>query len=209
LSYDFTFDLTKLSKHLFKDIAESIDKGKLPHKIGDMARNLVKKFNVNRITGLPFVDSITIIEDLININIVNSIDREPFLKSKNRALFLPHCCRKYMDSRCKAEFKSDTSSYVCKHCSKDCLVNIATKIAEKENYDVYILPGSSCVRKILNKQSYDGIIGVACTEELKLATDMLESTNISLQVIPLLRNGCSDTKFNIETLKEIIKKEKN
>lgn len=206
MSYDFTFDLTKLSKSLFKDIAESIEKGKLPHKIGGMARNLVKKFKVNKITGLPFVDSITIMEDLININIINSIKREPFLKTKKRALFLPHCCRKFMDSRCKAEFKTDTSSYFCKHCSKDCLVNIATKIAEKENYDVYILPGASCVRKIINKKSYDGIVGVACTEELKLGIDMLEASNISTQAIPLLRNGCSDTEFNIETFKEIIKK---
>ena len=46
MSYRFDFDLTKLSKHLFRDIAEGIEKGRLPHKIGDMARNLVKKLSL-------------------------------------------------------------------------------------------------------------------------------------------------------------------
>ena len=85
MSYDFTFDLTKLSKAMFKDIAESIDKGKLPHKIGDIARGIVKKFHVSKITGLPIGDSITVIEDLISVNVINSVQREPFLKSNNRA----------------------------------------------------------------------------------------------------------------------------
>lgn len=206
MSYDFTFDLTKLSKTMFKDIAESIDKGNLPHKIGDIARGIVKKFHVNKITGLPIGDSITVIEDLISINVINSAQRQPFLKSNKRALFLPHCSRKYMDSRCKAEFRTDTSSYTCRHCSRDCLISKATKLAEKEKYDVYILPGASCVRKIINKKSYDGIVGVACTEEIKLATDMLKESGISSQAIPLLRNGCSNTIFNFETLKDVIKK---
>ena len=112
-----------------------------------------------------------------------------------------------MDSRCKAEFRTNTSSYVCKHCSKDCLISKATRLAEKERYDVYILPGASCVRKIISLKSYDGIVGVACTEEIKLATDMLKDLGISSQAIPLLKNGCSDTRFNLETLKEVIKRE--
>lgn len=209
MSYNFTFDLTKLSKTLFKDIAESIEKGKLPHKIGAMARNLVKQFNVNKITGLPIGDSITVMEDLININVKNSIERETFLKTKKRALFLPHCCRKYMDSRCKADFMPESSSYKCNHCSKDCLISRATKIAEKENYDVYVLPGASCVRKIIIRNNYDGIVGVACTDELKLAEDILEEFNISSQGIPLLRNGCSDTEFNFDTLVRVIKSDNN
>ena len=66
MSYKFTFDLTKLSKTIFKDIAESIEKEKLPHKVGDIARKLVKKFNVNKIIGLPVGDSIkTMIQDTL------------------------------------------------------------------------------------------------------------------------------------------------
>ena len=206
LAYDFTFDLSKLSQALFKDIAKISAKGKVPHKIGDMTRSLIKKFNVNKITGMPVGDSVTIIEDIININIKNSLSEKHFLKTNKRALFLPHCCRKYMDSRCKASFDTKTSSYVCNHCSDDCQAYNATKIAKKENYDVYILPGASCIRKILQKNKYEGIIGVACTDELDIAMDMLKRLNISSQGVPLIKNGCSETQFNFETLEKIIKR---
>jgi len=106
MSYDFTFDLSRLSQPLFKEIAEFSEKERVHEKIGDMARNIVQKFHVDKITGLPICDSLTVIEDLINIQITNSLLKEHFYHANKRALFLPHCCRKYMDSRCKAEFDS-------------------------------------------------------------------------------------------------------
>ena len=205
MSYDFTFDLTALSQALFKDIANFSEKEKVHKKMSDIARNLVKKFRVEKITGLSLSDSITLVEDLINIHIKNTITKKYFVSTKKRALFLPHCCRKFMDSRCKADFDSETSSYICNHCSKDCMVNQATKLAKKEDYDVYILAGSSCVKKILQKNAYEGIIGIACTEELRLATKFFDGCNISPQGVPLIKNGCSETRFSFDTLKRIIK----
>ena len=204
MSYSFTFDLSKLSQPLFKEIAEFSEKGKVHKKMGSTARNLVKKFNVDKITGLPVCDSITVIEDLINANIKNSLHKKHFLETNKRVLFLPHCCRKYMDSRCKADFDSETASYLCRHCSKDCQVHKATLLAKKENYDVYVLPGGSCVKKIFQKNSYEGVVGVACTEEIGLATKILEQFNIATQNIPLIKNGCSGTRFNFETLERMI-----
>jgi len=205
MSYNFTFDLSKLSQALFKEIAEFSEKGKITERIGERAKYLVKKFNVDKITGLPICDSITIIEDLIEANIKNSLHKENFLKTNKRVLFLPHCCRKYMDSRCKATFDSENASYICMHCSEDCQVHKATILAKKENYDVYVIPGSSCVKKIFQKKRYEGVVGVACTEEIGLATKMLEKSKISSQNIPLIKNGCSATQFNFLTLQKIIR----
>ena len=204
MGYTFTFDLSKLSQTLFKEIAEFSEKGKITEKIGDMARNMVKKFDVDKITGLPVCDSITVIEDLINASVKNSVHKERFLNANKRVLFLPHCCRKYMDSRCKAHFDPDITSYLCRHCSEDCQVHKATLLAKKENYDVYVLPGGSCVKKIFRKKSYSGVIGVACTEEISLSTKVLEQFNIAVQNIPLIKNGCSMTRFNFETLQRIM-----
>jgi len=208
MAYNFTFDLSKLSQKLFLEIAEFSEREKITERIGDIAIDLVKKFNIDKITGLPVCDSITVIEDLINANIKNSIHKENFLKTNNRVLFLPHCCRKYMDSRCKADFDPESASYLCRHCSDDCQVNEATKLAKKENCDVYILPGSSCVKKIFQKNLYNGVIGVACTEEISLSTKILEQFNIAVQSIPLIKNGCSGTKFNFETLRRITEEKK-
>jgi len=207
MSYAFTFDLSKLSQSLFKEIAEFAEKEKITERIGERARHLVKKFNVDKITGLPVCDSITVIEDLIEANIKNSLHKTQFLTANKRALFLPHCCRKYMDSRCKAIFDSETASYLCSHCSTDCQVHKATLLAKKQKCDVYVVPGSSCVKKIFRKKKYMGVIGVACTEEIGLATKILERANIASQNIPLIKNGCAATQFNFETLKRIIKNE--
>jgi hypothetical protein len=193
---------------LFREIAEFSEKEKIPDKIGDRAKTLVKKFNVDKITGLPIYDSITVIEDLINANIKNSVHRDNFFRTKKRVLFLPHCCRKYMDSRCKATFDPTTSSYRCKFCSNDCQVYKATHLATPKNYDVYVIPGSSCVKKILQIQSYEGVIGVACTEEVTLAIRILEQFDIAVQNIPLIKNGCAETQFNFETLQMLLQEPK-
>lgn len=200
MSYAFNFDLTKLSQALFEDIVRISEKDKLNEKLANMARNIVNKFNVDEHTGLPISDSITVIEDLIHVNMKNKLQKEQFLQTKKRALFLPHCCRKYMDARCKATFDTTTSSYLCNHCSPDCQIYQATILSTQRNYDIYVLPGASCIRKIFQKQQYQGVIGVACTDELKPAMALLEKHHINSQGIPLIKNGCSDTRFNFETL---------
>jgi hypothetical protein len=190
MSDKINFDISKLPLELFKEIEGFLEMSNLFNKIDDMARYLVEKFNVDEITNLSVDKSITVLKDIIKIQIANKISINNFLRTEKRALILPHCCRKYMDSRCKAEFNQEISSYICKHCSEDCIVYQSSKLAEKENYDVYILPGASCLRKILEKNYYDGIIGVACTEELKLAWEKLKHQKLSVQGIPLIKNGC-------------------
>jgi hypothetical protein len=204
MSYAFTFDLSKLSQAIFKDIAKISEKDGLNEKLANMARNLVAKFNVDKHTGLPITDSITVIEDLLHVTMKNSLEQEQFLQTQKRALFLPHCCRKYMDARCKATFDPTTSSYTCNHCSPDCQIHQATVLAGQRNYDIYVLPGASCVRKIFQKHPYEGVVGVACTDELKLASTILEANHIHAQAIPLIKNGCSGTRFNFETLDQLL-----
>lgn len=201
MAYSFTFDLSKVSQSFFADIAKFSERRKIHEKVGSAAKYMIKKFNVDNITGLPIADSVTVIEDLIDTQIKNVVSREDFLKTKRRALLLPHCSRKYMDSRCKAEFNAELSSYVCRGCSSDCLVNKATKIARKKGYDVYVLPGGSGIKNTLQKRSYDGIVGVACTEEIKLGHKILKGHNLLIQSVPLIKNGCSATKFNLDTLR--------
>ncbi len=203
MSYEFDFDLSKVSQPLFTDIAKYTQKGRLHEKIGTMAKRLVEKFNIDKLTGMHISDSITIIQDLIDIETRNNLTREQFNSSKKRALLLPHCSRKYMDQRCKAVFNPQTASYSCQHCSEDCLVHQATLLATKHGYDVYVLPGGSCVKKIFRNNHYDGVIGVACTDELKLGFKILDQhRDVTAQGVPLVKNGCSNTRFNLEMLRQ-------
>jgi hypothetical protein len=204
MAYNFTFDLSKLSQSFFTDLARFSERKKVHSKMGSAAKYMIKKFRVDQITGLPVSDSLTIIEDLIDTQVKNVVQRESFLRTSRRALLLPHCSRKYMDSRCKARFVPEMSSYICMGCSSDCLVNKATRLAEKKGYDVYVLPGGSGIRKVLRGKKYDGVVGVACTEEIKLGVKLLDNLGIPAQSVPLMKNGCSATKFNLGTLEKTL-----
>jgi hypothetical protein len=207
MAYKFTFDISKLPKELFDEIANVCEKHLKIIKTNNIAIKLVKKFQIDKYTGLSFDESKTLIEDIIDIQIKNCIFKKYFIKANKKALFLPHCCRKYMDSNCQAVFQKDTSSYECRHCSEDCMVSQATLYAKKEGYDVYILPGASCLSKIFDKKRYEAIVGIACTDEIKLATKSLMKLKIPTLAIPLLKNGCSGTSFNFKTFKDVLKKE--
>jgi hypothetical protein len=200
MAYSFNFDLSKLSQSFFTDLAKFSERRSVHRKMGGVAQLLIRKFKVDKLTGLPVSDSMMVIEDLIDTQVRNLSSRDEFLKTNKRALLLPHCSRKYMDCRCKAEFRPDVASYSCKGCSPDCLVNKATVLAGKRGYDVYVLPGGSGIRKALASNPYDGIVGVACTEEIKLGFRLLEGAGIRIQSVPLIKNGCSGTMFSVETL---------
>jgi hypothetical protein len=200
MPYKFTFDLSRIPRFFFTEVARlGYEKG-MHKKAGETAYRMLRKFKVQEATGLNLSDAIVLLEDLVEMQARNLIEREHFTKTKKRALFLPHCSRKYMDNRCKATFNPETPSYTCAHCSPDCLINKAVAYAEKRGYDVYVLPGGSCVPKILKSKQYEGAVGVACGEEIRLSGDLLKSMNVAGQAVPLIKNGCANTAFNLETL---------
>jgi hypothetical protein len=208
MPYKFTFDLSKIPRFFFAEVVKLSYERRMHRRVGSAVQDVIRKFKIQEATGLNLSDAVQLLEDLVDMEVRNFLERERFRKTKKRALFLPHCSRKYMDNRCKARFEPDIPSYICAHCSSDCLVNKAVSLAEKKGYDVYILPGGSCISKILKFKRYEGVVGVACGEELKLAGEVLSRADVPGQAVPLLKNGCANTFFNIETLQKILKKNK-
>jgi len=200
MPYKFTFDLSKVPRFFFTEIAVVGYHRGMHKTLLNTLQEIIRKFRIQEATGLNISDAVVLLQDLIELQAVNLLERGRFLETKKRALFLPHCARKFMDSRCKATFDPSVPSYTCAHCSADCLVNKADREAKKRGYDVYILPGGSCVPKILKAAQYEGIVGVACGEEVKISKEILASMNVAGQAIPLIKNGCANTIFNMETL---------
>jgi hypothetical protein len=200
MPYKFTFDLSRVSRFFFTEIARISYQRGMHKKVGNALHEVIRKFKIQEATGLNLSDAVLLIEDLVDMEVRNLLEKEKFKQTRKRALFLPHCSRKYMDNRCKAHFDLNLPSYICARCSSDCLINKASSLAEKKGYDVYILPGGSCIPKILKMKHYEGVVGVACGEEIKLAGEVLKNMNITGQAVYLLRNGCANTFFNIETL---------
>ena len=204
MPYQFTFDLSKVPRFFFTEIAR-IGYQKGMHKTFlNTLQDIIKKFRIQEATGLNLSDAVVLLQDLIEVQAVNLIERRKFIQAKKRALLLPHCSRKYMDSRCKASFDASIPSYTCAHCSEDCLINKADTLAKRKGYEVYVVPGGSCISKILKTNQYEGVVGVACGEEIKMSASALENMNVAGQAIPLIKNGCANTAFNMETLAKIL-----
>lgn len=204
MPYKFTFDLSKVPRFFFTEIALiSYQKG--VHKAFlKKLQKIILKFRIQEATGLNLSDSLVLLQDLIDLQAINMIQRGKFLQTKRRALFLSHCSRKYLDSRCKAIFDASIPSYTCSHCSEDCLINQSCRVATQRGYDVYVLPGGSCIPKILRNTEYEGVVGVACGEEIRVLEPLLKSMDVAGQAIPLIKNGCANTIFNMETLAKVL-----
>jgi hypothetical protein len=204
MPYKFTFDLSKASKFFFTELATVSHQTGIHTVVLKTSMDIIKKFKIEEVTGLNVNDAIVLLHDLVDMQATNMNDRNKFLESKKRALLLPHCVRKYLDSRCKADFDANIPSYICSHCSKKCLVNQVDKIAKEKNYDIFVLPGGSCIPKIFSNANYEGVVGVACGDEAKMLRPLLSNMNIAVQAIPLIKNGCANTTFNMETLMKIL-----
>ena len=204
MPYKFTFDLSNAPRFFFTELATVSYQRGMHKALLKTALDIIKKFKLEEATGLNINDAVVLLQDLIDLQAVNMIERNKFLQTKKRALVLPHCSRKYMDGRCKAVFDANIPSYTCAHCSEDCLVNKSEKVAKEKGYDVYILPGGSCIPKILKNTKYEGVVGIACGEEMRMLSPLLNSMNVAGQAIPLIKNGCASTVFNMDTLLKVL-----
>ena len=204
MTYEFDFDLTEVSRSFFRELAKFSEKRGIHKGVGGLVEEAVDRFKLQQVTGVPVSDVTKLVNDMIDVHAKNLSQEEEFEQANDKALFLPHCARKHMDSSCKASFDSEVASYTCEHCSKDCLISEASFYAEERGYDVYVLPGGSCIPKIMRNNDYDAVVGVACSDEIQLGQEYLKKIGVPYQGIPLLKNGCAGTEFNMKTLRELI-----
>lgn len=140
-------------------------------------------------------------EDIVLFN-ASQKDNFEKVSYQDRVVFLPHCLRKI--KVCKAE--NTEEGWRCKHCTKECAVNIISREAEKLGYRYFIAPGGSLVFNLMNKYHPKAVLGVACHKELKLAVDMMNSSyqEIAYYTIPLTKDGCVNTEVNVDRVKDAL-----
>jgi hypothetical protein len=137
-----------------------------------------------------------------HVELRNTIYEPEFKKIpyNERILFLPHCPR---HKSCLATNNGD--GYECKHCGA-CDITKAIKLAEGLGYKkVFIVPGGSMVKKLVEKYNPKAAVGVCCFHEAVISFDMLKKTKVIPQVVLLLKDGCKDTKINLDLLEEKLK----
>jgi hypothetical protein len=202
--YSFVYDLNKITQTKFNQLIETAYKTGVTRILTVNVKNLVKLFKLDKMTGLNLAEAITLVEDFIQVQNENNLQRERFEKAQTKALLIPHCARTHMDRKCMADFDPEIPSYSCNQCQDGCLVNKVTKMGKKKGYDVYVIPGGSCAEKILREKNYKAVVGIACGSELRMALGVLKKLDIPGQGVILTKNGCANTKLNIESLKQIL-----
>ena len=136
--------------------------------------------------------------DDISIKVRDDVNKEKFRKipAEKTLIFLPHCLR-HRD--CPATLQKEGLN--CTECGL-CSIGVIKKKAEPLGYKLYIVPGSSFVKKIVMENKFKAVIGVACHEDLNQMMMLL--SDFYPQGILLEKTGCFETKVNVKKVFEKI-----
>ncbi|WP_407413655.1 DUF116 domain-containing protein [Methanobrevibacter sp.] len=136
--------------------------------------------------------------DNMSIEIRNDLNKKKFkdIPANKTLIFLPHCLR-HRD--CPATLQKEGINCTC--CGL-CSIGVIKKKAQPKGYKIYIVPGSSFVKKIVMENKFKGVIGVACHEDLNQVMMLL--SDFSPQGVLLTKTGCYETKVNISEVLELI-----
>lgn len=136
--------------------------------------------------------------DNISIEIRDDINKKRFkeIPAKETLIFLPHCLR-HRD--CPATLQKEGVNCTC--CGL-CSIGVIKKKAEPKGYKIYIVPGSSFVKKIVMENKFKAVIGVACHEDLNQMMMLL--SDFCPQGVLLKKTGCYETKVDVSEVLKII-----
>lgn len=136
--------------------------------------------------------------DHIGVEVRNKVNEKKFneIEPKDKIIVFPHCLR---NPKCEAIL--DETGLVCDCCGK-CAIGIIKPKAEKMGYKVFVIPGSTFVKKIVKNNKFKSVLGVACYEDLNLT--MMKLSDFAPQGVLLSRTGCFKTKVDIKTVLEKI-----
>ena len=136
--------------------------------------------------------------DDIAIKVRNDLNKEQYKKipTDKTLIFLPHCLR---HKDCPATLQKEGLN--CTECGL-CSIGVIKKKADPMGYKLYIVPGSSFVKKIVMENKFQSVLGVACHEDLNQMMMLL--SDFYPQGVLLEKTGCFETKVNVKKVFEKI-----
>jgi len=133
------------------------------------------------------------------IKLHNSLNTSEFERVPvgERAIFLPQCLR---SSKCPADLTPE--GLKCKVCGQ-CTLGKARGCLEKMGYKIFIVPGSSFIKRMVKKYHPKAIIGVGCLAEVKEGIDMADKMGLVVMGVVTLKEGCVETLVNWPDIYEV------
>jgi len=139
--------------------------------------------------------------DLISfsIRLQNSMNMKAFeaVPVAKRAIFLPQCLR---SARCPGNLTPE--GIWCQGCGQ-CTTGEAIRTLLGMGYRVFIVPGSSFIRRMVKKYRPGGIIGVGCILEVKEGLGLCDQMGIPGMGVVTLKDGCVETCVNWNEVLEV------
>ena len=133
------------------------------------------------------------------IQIQNAINKGPFeaVPVEQRAVFFPQCLR---SSRCPAHLTPE--GLKCQSCGQ-CSLGYWRKVLEQLGYRVFIVPGSSFIKRMVKQYHPRAIIGVGCLAEVKEGLEMVDKVGLIPMGVVTTREGCVETDVNWDDVMEV------
>lgn len=105
-------------------------------------------------------------------------------------IFFPQCLRSI---DCTAKLSPE--GIQCVNCGQ-CKIGAAKKILEKAGYNIFIVPGSSFIKRIILKYAPKAIVGVGCTSEIKSGMEFCHRFGVPAMGMVLDKDGCISTTLD-------------
>lgn len=123
------------------------------------------------------------------ISLQNNMNKKSFseIPVTDRAVFFPQCLR---SSRCPAHLSPE--GLKCIGCGA-CTIGFWRKVLEGMGYRVFIVPGSSFIKRMVKKYRPRAILGVGCLSEVKEGLEMADKMGLVAMGVVTLRDGCVET----------------
>lgn len=133
------------------------------------------------------------------IKLFNTMNAAEFAKIPvaERAIFIPQCLR---SSKCPAHLTPE--GLKCRNCGQ-CDVGESRLLLERMGYRVFIVPGSSFIKRMVKKYRPKAIVGVGCLAEVKEGIDMADRLGLVVMGIVTLKEGCVETIANWPEIYEV------
>ncbi len=115
-----------------------------------------------------------------------------------RAIFLPQCLR---SASCPAHLTPE--GLACVGCGR-CDLGHAIPNMQMLGYRVFIIPGSTFIKRMVQKYHPKAIIGVGCLMEVKEGLEMCNRIGLIGMGVVTMKDGCVETIINWHDLFDVI-----
>lgn len=150
--------------------------------------------------------------NMVGAEIMNRAFRADYRNTEAKALLVPGCMRALPDGECEAARVPE--GLRCTGCTPSCHVNQLRERGKKQNFEVYIIPHASDLRRWSPRPGRPrlGVVAVACVTQLVEGGWELKRYDVPAQCVLLDYSGCKKhwhpegipTSLNIRELKRIL-----